>query len=101
MRYTVIISDRAKQMLGQHIRFLAQVNKDAAVELKKRFLTEFRFLESFPQRYPFFSADFIPPNKYHKLYIKNWFLVLYQIKDNTVYIDWIVDCRQDYSWLLK
>lgn len=101
MRYTVIISDRAKQMLGQHIRFLAQVNKDAAVELKKRFLTEFRSLESCPQRYPFFSADFIPPNKYHKLYIKNWFLVLYQIKDNTVYIDWIVDRRQDYSWLLK
>lgn len=101
MRYTVIISDRAKQMLGQHIRFLAQVNKEAAAELKKRFLTEFRSLESCPQRYPFFSADFIPPNKYHKLYIKNWFLVLYQIKDNTVYIDWIVDCRQDYSWLLK
>lgn len=101
MKYTVIISDRAKQMLGQHIRFLAQVNKEAAAELKKRFLTEFRSLESCPQRYPFFSADFIPPNKYHKLYIKNWFLVLYQIKDNTVYIDWIVDCRQDYSWLLK
>lgn len=49
----------------------------------------------------FFNADFIPPNKYHKLYIKNWFLVLYQVKDNTVYIDWIVDCRQDYPWLLK
>lgn len=101
MKYTVIISDRAKQMLGQHIHFLAQVNKNAAVELKKRFLEAFRSLESFPHRYPFFSADFIPPNKYHKLYIKNWFLVLYQIKDDRVYIDWIVDCRQDYSWLLK
>ena len=101
MKYTVIISDRAKQMLGQHVYFLKQVNKKAAAELKKRFLEEFRSLESFPQRYPFFSADFTPSNKYHKLYIKNWFLVLYQICDDTVYIDWIVDCRQDYSWLLK
>ena len=101
MKYTVIISDRAKQMLGQHIRFLAQVNKSAANDLKKRFLEEFRSLESFPQKYPFFNGDFIPPNKYHKLYIKNWFLVLYQVKDNIVYVDWIVDCRQDYSWLLK
>lgn len=58
-------------------------------------------LESFPQRYPFFNADFIPPSKYHKLYIKNWFLVLYQISDDSVYVDWIVDCRRDYSWLTK
>lgn len=101
MKYTVIISDRAKQMLGPHIRFLAQINKSAANDLKKRFLEEFRSLESFPQKYPFFNGDFIPPNKYHKLYVKNWFLVLYQVKDNTVYADWIVDCRQDYSWLLK
>lgn len=101
MKYTVIISDRAKQMLGQHIRFLAQINKSAANDLKKRFLEEFHSLESFPQKYPFFNGDFIPPNKYHKLYVKSWFLVLYQVKDNTVYVDWIVDCRQDYSWLLK
>ena len=101
MNYTVILSDRAKQLLGQHIRFLAQVNKAAAAELKRRFLEEFRSLESLPQRYPFLEAEFIPPNKYHKLYVKNWFLVLYQIRDDTVYIDWIIDCRQDYRWLLK
>lgn len=101
MKYTVIVSDLARQMLGQHIRFLAQVNRSAALDLKKRFLEEFRTLETLPQRYPFFNAEFIPPNKYHKLYVKNWFLVLFQIKDDVVYIDWIVDCRQDYQWLLK
>ena len=101
MKYTVIISDRAKQMLGQHIRFLSRVNKTAAQELKRRFLEEFRSLETLPQRYPFLDAEFIPANRYHKLYVKNWFLVLYQIKDDTVYVDWILDCRQDYQWLLK
>lgn len=101
MEYRVIISDRAKQMLGQHIHFLAQVNKGAAVELKKRFVEEFRSLRFLPQRYTFLYADFIPPNKYHKRTVKNWFLVLYQIRDDTVYVDWIIDCRQDYEWLLK
>lgn len=101
MKYTVIVSDRAKQMLGQHIRFLSQINRKADMELKNRFLEEFRSLGSRPQRYPFLEAVFIPPNKYHKLFVENWFLVLYQVKDNTVYIDWIVDCRQDYQWLLK
>ena len=101
MRDQVIISDRARQMLGMHIRFLGRVNKLAAVKLKKRFLEELRSLQGMPQRYPFFNENYIPANKYHKLYVENWFLVLYQIKDDTVYVDWVVDCRQDYQWLIK
>ena len=35
IKYKVIVSDRAKRMLGTHIRFMAQVSKDAAKEKKK------------------------------------------------------------------
>lgn len=101
MKYKVIISDRAKEMLGMHIRFLAQVNKSVAAKLKNRLVEEMRSLQDMPQRCPFFNENYIPANKYHKLYVENWYLVLYQIKDDTVYVDWIVDCRQDYQWLLK
>lgn len=101
MKYQVIISDRAKEMLGMHVRFLAQVNKPAAVQLKKRLVAEIRSLQTMPHRYPFFNESYIPANKYHKLYVENWYLVLYQIRDNTVLIDWIVDARQDYQWLLR
>lgn len=101
MKYEVIVSDRAREMLGMHIRFLAQVNQSAAVKLKRRLMAELRFLQEMPQRYPFFNEAFIPANKYHKLYVENWFLVLYQIRDDTVYVDWIVDCRQDFQWLLQ
>ena len=101
MKYKVIISDRARESLGLHLRLLAQVSRPAAVKLKHRFLEEMRSLQEMPQRYPFFNEDYIPVNKYHKLYVANWYLVLYQIRDDTVYVDWIVDCRQDYSWLLK
>lgn len=101
MQYKVIISERAKEMLGMHIRFLAQVNTSAAIKLKNRLIDEIRALQEMPQRYPFFNENYIPANKYHKLYVENWFLVLYQIKDDTVYVDWIVDCRQDYQWLLR
>ena len=101
MKYKVIISDRARQMMGTHIRFLAQVNKTAAHNLKKRFLDSIRSLQDMPHRYPFFNEAYIPANKYHKMYVENWFLVLYQIKDDTVYVDWIVDVRQDYQWLIR
>ncbi|MCM1543383.1 MAG: hypothetical protein NC121_19290 [Blautia sp.] len=52
-KYKVIVSDRAKRMLGTHIRFMAQVNK-----------------------------------------------VFYQIQDSTVYVEYILDCRKDYGWLI-
>ena len=101
MKYKVIISERARDMIGMHVRFLAQKNRIAASQLKKRLIDEIRSLQEFPQRYPFFNETYIPANKYHKLYVENWYLVLYQIKDNIVYVDWIVDCRQEYGWLMK
>ena len=100
-RYKVIVSDRAKRMLGTHIRFMAQVNKQAAVEKKKEIMTALRSLSQMPQRYPFFEELYITPNKYHKMFIEKWYLVLYQIQDDTVYVEYILDCRKDYSWLVK
>lgn len=99
-KYKVIISDRAKRMLGTHIRFMTQVNKDASVVKKKELVTAMRSLEHMPQRFPFFEEPYIPPNKYHKMFVENWYLVLYQIQDDTVYVDYILDCRKDYSWLI-
>lgn len=99
-RYNVIVSDRVKRMLGTHIRFMAQVNKEAAVAKKKELMAAMRSLEHMSQRFPFFEETYIPPNKYHKMFVEKQYLVLYQIKDDTVYVDYILDCRKDYSWLL-
>lgn len=100
-KYKVIVSDRAKRMLGMHIRFMAQVNKDAAAAKKKEIMVAMRSLSQMPQRFPFFEEMYITPNKYHKMFIEEWYLVLYQIQDDTVYVDYILDCRKDYGWLIK
>ena len=100
-KYKVIVSDRAKQMLGIHIRFMAQVNKDAAIAKKKELMAAMRSLDHMPQRFPFFEEAYIPTNKYHKMFVAKWYLVLYQIQDDTVYVDYILDCRKDYSWLIR
>lgn len=99
-KYKVIVSDRAKRMLGAHIRFIAQVNKDVASTKKKEIIAAIRSLNHMPQRFPFFEEAYIPPNKYHKMFIEKWYLVLYQIQDDTVYVEYIVDCRKDYNWLI-
>ena len=100
-RCKVIVSDRAKRMLGTHIRFMAQVNKEAAKEKKKEIMSAMRSLCQILQRLPFFEEPYITPNKYHKMFIEKWYLVLYQIQDDTVYVDYILDCRKDYSWLIR
>lgn len=100
-RYKVIVSDRAKQMLGVHIRFLAQVNKEAAAEKKKRIMTALRSLTQMPQRFPFVDEEYLNQFQYRKMYVEKWYLVLYQILDNTVYVEYILDCRKDYHWLIR
>ena len=99
-KYKVIVSDRAKRMLGAHIRFMAQVNKDAVSTKKKEIITAIRALNQMPQRFPFFEEAYIPSNKYHKMFIEKWYLIFYQIQDDTVYVEYIVDCRKDYNWLI-
>ncbi|MCQ4637376.1 type II toxin-antitoxin system RelE/ParE family toxin [Anaerovorax odorimutans] len=100
-KYEVVVSDRAKRMLGAHLRFMAQVNKEAATAKKKEIMTAMCSLSQMPQRFPFFEEMYIAPNKYHKMFIEKWYLVLYQIRDDAVYVDYILDCRKNYSWLIR
>jgi len=97
----VIVSDRSRKMLANHVRFLAQKTPSAARKLKNDLMNAIRSLHQMPERFPFLEAEFIPSNKYHKMFVEKWYLILYQIKDQAVYVDFIVDCRQDYGWLVR
>lgn len=98
--YKIIISSEATDMLKEHIAFIANVDKKAAINTKNQIVKAIKDLNKMPNRFPFFNEPYIPQNKYHKMFIEKWYLVLYQIKDDTVYIDYILDCRQDYQWLI-
>ncbi len=99
-KYNVIISEDAKNMLASNIAFLAKVNPNAAIKQKKSIIDSILTLEEMPMRYPFFNAEYIQPNKYRKLVVNKLYIILYQVQDNIVYVDYILDCRKDYQWLL-
>ena len=99
--YRVLLSPKAKEMLDDHIDFLAQLNVDAAVNLKNAFLKALRSLETMPLRFPVLESEYIKFGKYRKKKKKKRYLVIYQIKENTVYVDYIVDCRANFGWLLR
>lgn len=99
--YKVIISDRVRQMLASHVRFMAQKSPSAARKVKNELMGAIRSLSQMPERFPFLESEYIPHNKYHKMFVEKWYLILYQIKDYNVYVDFILDCRQDYGWLVQ
>ncbi len=88
-------------MLEVNIRFLAQVNKDAARRKKKEIIDALKSLSHMPQRFTFLNEPYLLQNKYHKMFVEKWYLIIYQIKDDDVYVDYILDCSSDYSWLLR
>ena len=100
-RHTVIIADEAVQMLISHARFLAQVSETAAHSLIEEFDKKAKSLEKLPKRNPLLDDPLIPTGKYRKLLIAKRYMLIYQVKGDIVYIDAVIDCRQDYSWILR
>ncbi len=96
-KYKAVVSDRAKNLWGDQVRFLTKHTKKAAAAKKAEIMTAMHSLTRMPQRFPFFDGIHITPNKYRKMFIKNRYLVLYQIHNDTVYVDYILDCRKDYD----
>ena len=33
--------------------------------------------------------------------VRRRYMLLYQIKDLNVYVDYVLDCRRDYQWLAE
>jgi len=99
-QYEVIVSDAALSMLDRHMDFLAKVSKNAAMKAKNEIISDMRSLRKNPERYPVYENQFIKEIRYRKMFSAKRYLIFYEITDTAVYVDYIVDCRQDYEWLL-
>lgn len=101
MEYTVEVSDAALTMLDSHVDFLAKVSKAAAVKMKDEVLSSMRTLRKYPQRYPIYDSPFITDTAYRIMVSAKRYLIFYEIVEKIVYVDYIVDSRQDYAWLIR
>ena len=100
-KYCVIVSERAAQMLVFHAAFLAQVSPEAAERLTAEFEKAANSLELMPQRCPWLTGEYIPRNAYRFILFEKRYMIIFQTVDDTVYADYVVDCRQDYGWIIK
>lgn len=93
-RYRVLISDKARQMMKAHVSFLAEVNPQAAEKLRVSLMEGIRSLAQMPERCPYLDEE-DRRSPYRKLHIPKWYLVIYVVVDDTVYVEYIVDARQN------
>ena len=99
IKYRVIVSGRARSMLFEHARFLAQVSMTAAEELFDQFEEKVTTLEEMPERCSYYDNPYVRPGKYRKLALGKHLLMLYQIVNNEVYIELIIDARAENTYL--
>ena len=100
-KHRMIVSERATQMLVSHAAFLAQVSPEAAERLTAEFEKTANSLELMPQRCPWLTGEYIPRNAYSFILFEKRYMIIFQIVDDIVYADYVVDCRQDYNWLIR
>lgn len=74
MRYNIVISDKARKQIGQHILFVSNVNKESARILKKRIINQLGSLSEMPRRYPYLNVENIEKNHYRKCLWKSGIL---------------------------
>ncbi len=98
--YSVKISEEARESLKAHICFIARINPDAAKKTKKVIMENIRSLGISP--YQFRSLDEYDPHcRYRLMFVPKWYGVIYLIEDDKVFVEDIIDIRQDYGWLLS
>lgn len=84
-------------MLIKHARFLASVSVPAARGLISNFAKILDFLEDNPFQFPIETDYELPPDKYRKALFSKRYKALFTVEGETVFLDAVLDCRQDNS----
>ena len=101
--YTVVVDPAVNDRMYEYFEFLARVSESAAEKLLHNLVENMYSLERIPYRNPVFNRPYIKSGKYRYMVTCERYLIVYQIVENTVFIDDIQDSRQglDKSLLWK
>ena len=92
--YTVIVDPAVNDRMYDHFEFLARVNESAAERLLDQLADDMQSLRHLPYRNPVFNRPYLKSGKYRYMVSCEKYLIVYQIVDNTVFIDDVQDSRQ-------
>lgn len=93
-KYKVIVSRHVAENLLSYVEFISNVSTKTA----RQFIAEYEVilvrLEENPLQFQV-DTSFDNPHGYRRAIFSKWYKCLFVIEGTTVYLDSIVDCRQD------
>lgn len=92
--YEVEISQVARDQMYNHVSFVSNVSEEASLKLKNLFIESIKSLKKHPDRFSFYDNFALPLERYRKMPIAPYYLILYEITSKVVYVDYIIDTRQ-------
>jgi plasmid stabilization system protein ParE len=99
--YRVKVSPHATREFVQLSCFTARLS----VYLTNKFLADYNAaiasLRRLPYRNPLLHSKVLEDGGYRKMVFGKWYLLIYRIDGDTVYVNHVLDGRQDHSWLLE
>ena len=87
---------KSVKMLSMHINFIKNVSLKLANNLQDTFFERINELQYSPFKYPFLNEINIKINTFRKINICKYYLIIYTVIEDIVYINAIVDGRQNY-----
>jgi hypothetical protein len=94
MKYDVIVSRKADEMLVSHARFLAQVSIPAAKVLRHEFYSVLVRLKENPFQFQLEEDLGLPGGKYRRVVFAKRYKAVFSVFENSVFVDAIIDCKQ-------
>ena len=92
--YSVIVDPAVNDRMYDHFEFLARVSETAAERLLNELVSDMRSFECMPFRNPLFNRPYLRSGKYRYMVSCKRYFIVYQVVDDTVFVDDIQDSRQ-------
>ena len=93
-KYKVIVSRHVAEHLLGNIEFISNVSTEAAHRFIEEYENVITRLEDNPLQYQI-DTSFNNPYKYRRAVFARWYKCLFIVDNSVVYLDSVVDCRQD------
>lgn len=97
MKYKIYLTNKAKITLNIHIEFLSKVSVPAAIKLQKYIFNNLELLRIYP-RIGIKCLNKKLPYEYRKMVIKDKYTLVYFIIKSNIYVDIILDTRQNTTF---
>ena len=93
--YKLVLASRVERQLLCHFEFLLRVSAPAAKRFRREFGDTLSELAANPFQFPWEQDLNLPEGLYRTALFSKRYKILFLVENNTVYIDAVVDCRQN------